>query len=123
MDSIIDFAAEFDRLSKLLDETLSFAKAKVYEAAEAERAYRKAKATAWLEAPRFAEDVKLTAGEREAVVNGATADERHARDLADGLRQMSLEAIRSRRAQISMLQTALNAHQEDQKFARMGPTA
>jgi len=116
-----EFADEFARLSDLLDKALEFAKLKVREAAEAERVYRSAKARAWLEAPRFHEDVKVTAGEREAWVNGETAEQREKRDIADGLRQMGLEAIRSRRAQISMLQTALNAHKEEAGLARTGP--
>lgn len=121
MQTTAEFATEFRRLSDLLDKALEFAKLKVYEAAEAERAYRAGQAKAWLEAPRFHEDVKTTAGEREAWVNGETADLRQKRDLADGLRQMGLEAIRSRRTQISMLQTALNAHKEETAFGRTGP--
>ncbi len=117
-----EFADEFFRLSRLLDQSLSWVKQKVHEYAEAERDYRLAQATAWQESPRYRDEVKLTAGEREAWVNGETAYLREARDIADGLRQAGIEGVRSRRAQISALQTLLNAHQEEAKFARTGPT-
>lgn len=117
-----EFADEFFRLSTLLDQSLNWVKQKVHEYAQAERDYRVAQATAWQMAPRYRDDMKLTAGEREAWVNGETADLRQTRDTADGLRQAGLEAVRSRRAQISALQTLLNAHQEEARFVRMGPS-
>lgn len=118
MRTSAEFADEFRRLSVLLDESLRWVKEKVREYASAEAAYRKGRAQAWLEAPRLAEGIKVTAGEREAWVDGHTADLRYTRDLADGLRQAGLEAVRSRRAQTSALQTLLNAHLEELKFDR-----
>src|SRR5687768_15780233 len=120
MHTAAEFADEFTRLSRQLDGCLSMVKEQVSAYAQAESAYRAAKAKAWVEAPRYHGDAKITAGEREAWVNGATAAERQKRDLADGMRQAALEAVRSRRGQISALQTLLNAHQEEAKFARAG---
>lgn len=118
-----EFADEFHRLSALLDRGLDVVKHEVRAYAEAERAYRAAQARAWVEAPRENDAGRVTAGEREAWVNGQTAELRAKRDVADGMRQAALEAVRSRRAQISALQTLLNAHQEEAKFARTGAAA
>jgi hypothetical protein len=115
------FADEFNRLSGLLEQGLDALKRHVVGYAQAEAAYRKAKAEAWITAPRFHDDTKVTAGEREAWVEGETSTLRNARDIADGMKQAALEAVRSRRAQISALQTLLNAHQEEARFVRTGP--
>lgn len=106
---------EMIRLSRLLDDALSYLSRQVKEYAEAEHAYRMGKAKAWLESPAG------TVPERESFVNGVTADLRKPRDLADGMRQAALEAVRSRRAQLSALQTAANAHREEAGLARYGP--
>lgn len=103
------------RLSKLLDDALSYLGRQVREYADAEQTYRQAKARAWVEAPAG------TVPEREAHVNGLTAEERRAKDLAEGMRQAALEAVRSRRAQISALQTLANQRREEAAFARTGP--
>lgn len=121
MNTSIEFYEEFKRLGVLLEAGLDSLKRHVVAYAQSESEYRKARAEAWLVAPRFNEDVKVTAGEREAWVDGQTATVRHARDIADGMRQAALEAVRSRRGQISALQTLLNAHQEEAKFVRTGP--
>jgi hypothetical protein len=39
------------------------------------------------------------------------------------MRQAALEAVRSRRAQVSMTQTLLNADREEMAFSRTGPEA
>jgi hypothetical protein len=106
---------EANRLTVLLDKGLEFLREQGHEYADAENEYRKAKAAAWLVAPVG------TVPEREAWVNGKTAGERKRRDLADAMRQAALEAVRSRRGQISALQTLVNATQEEMKFARTGP--
>lgn len=86
------------------------------ELAEAENAYRKARAVAWMH-------TSGTAKEREDSVNAATADERQKRDFAEYMRVAAIESVRSRRTQISALQTLLNAHQAEAQFARTGPAA
>lgn len=118
MHTATEFADEFHRLSRLLDGCLAMVKVQVHAYAEAEHIYRAAKAKAWVEAPRHVDEAKVTAGEREAWVNGETAAQREKRDIADGMRQAALEAVRARRGQISALQTLLNAHQEEAKFGR-----
>lgn len=110
--NLVEANSEMRRLAQLLDDALGFLKRQTREYAEAEAAYRKLKAEAWLTVPAG------TVPEREAHVNGATADTRLKRDLADGMRTAALEAVRSRRAQLSALQTLLNAHQEEAKFSR-----
>ena len=108
-------AEEMARLSRLLDQGLSALRDQARELAEAEQEYRKAKATAWLTAPEG------TVPERDAWVNGKTADQRHRRDLAEGMRQAALEAVRSRRTQVSALQSLLSAERAEMEFARTGP--
>lgn len=112
--NLTEAADEMHRLSALLDDALAFLKRQTKELAEAERLYRKQKAEAWLTAPAG------TVPEREAFVNGSTADLRQARDLADGMRTAALEAVRSRRTQISALQSLLAAHREEAGLVRFG---
>lgn len=83
--------------------------------AQAERAYRLAKATAILA-------VGGTVLEREAHADQATADLRYARDLAEGLKVSALEAVRSRRAMLSATQTVANLYREEASFDRTGPS-
>jgi hypothetical protein len=109
---VTEVADEMRRLSRLLDQGLAALRDQSRELAEAEREYRRAKALAWVEAPAG------TVPEREAWVNGHTAELRYARDLADGVRQAALEAVRSRRTQVSALQTLLNADREEMAFSR-----
>jgi hypothetical protein len=113
--NITEATAEARRLNELLDAGLGALRAQARSLADAEQTYRKAVARAWLDAPDG------TAAFREAWVNGQCADLRHARDLADGMRQAALEAVRSRRTQVSALQSLLAAHREEAGLARFGP--
>ena len=106
---------ELLRLSRLLDSGLQALRDQAQEYAEAEHDYRKAKAEAWLSAPEG------TVPEREAHVGGSTAAQRRRRDLADGMRQAALEAVRSRRAQISALQSLMAALRAEIDMLRTGP--
>ena len=110
-----EMTTELLRLSKLLDDALAYLRRATEEYAETEHAYREAKARAWIEVPTG------TVPEREAHVNGATAQLRKRRDLAEGMKQAALEAVRSRRAQLSAIQTLANAHREEAALARTGP--
>lgn len=110
-----EFTAEFKRLSELLDKGITSMRTFAVEYADAESAYREAKGKAWLLAPEG------TVPEREAWVNRSCRTERRARDLADDMRKACTESVRSRRAQISALQTLLNAHEAEAGFARTGP--
>ena len=102
-------------MSELLDKGLSALREQAHAYAATENAYRKFKAACWLDAPDG------TVPERQAWVDGQCADQRRERDLAEGMRQAALEAVRSRRAQISAWQTLLNADREEAAFARTGP--
>jgi hypothetical protein len=94
----------------------------VVEAAEAERVYSRSKAIAYLQANG------KTVSEREAnaellEVRGSEtlSDVRHTRDLTEGLKVAALEAVRSRRAQLSAIQTMANLTKAEAEFARTGP--
>lgn len=110
-----EMAAEGARLSTLLDSALAFLKEQIRAAAEAERDYRKLKAEKWLQVPEG------TAAFREAWVDARTADDRYRRDLASGMEKASHQAIRSRLAQISLLQSTANAFKAEASFDRYGP--
>lgn len=110
-----DVPEEMARLSRMLEQGLAALRDQSREWAEAEREYRKARALAY---------VQITTGtvdERKAAVDAATADMRYTRDLAEGMKQSALEAVRSRRTQISAAQSFLAASRAEAEFARTGP--
>lgn len=104
---------EMRRLAGLLDAALAFLRDQTVEYAESEDVYRMARAKAYLEASG-------TVDERKATADLATSVERRRAHLADGMRQAAIEAVRSRRAQISALQSLLNAHRAEAEFTRTG---
>lgn len=120
MFSVGEFADEFLRLSQLLEEAHQQLSMQVALYAETEATYRRAKAEAWVLCPSD-DRREWTAARREAWVNAETSVERRNRDLAEGLRRASLEAIRSYRGQISALQTLVNSQIEEAKFAQTRP--
>lgn len=103
---------EMARLSGLLDDALRYAADQVKQYASSEGSYRRSKAVAWTEVPDG------IAAAKAAWVDAATSVEREARDLADGMRQIGLEAIRARRAQLSALQSLLAVHRAEAEFDR-----
>lgn len=105
---------EARRLSGLLDNALRALREQAQEYAEAEDAYRMAHARAYVAAVG-------PAHMRKAQADLATSAERQRAHLADGLRQAALEAVRSRRAQISALQSLLAADREEAAYGRTGP--
>jgi hypothetical protein len=105
---------EFVRLSRLIDNGVDALRKAGEDVAQAEHDYRLARAIAW---PK----TDGTAKEREDQVNALTAPDRRARDLAESHRLAVLEALRSRRQQLSALQTLSNADREEAAFARTGP--
>lgn len=122
MFSPLEAAEEVERLSRLLANGIAELRKQSELLAEAESEYRKGKAIAWLSCPKYRSDGdKVQAAEREAWVDGETADLRKARDLAEGLRQAALEAVRSRRTQLSALQSLMAANRAEAEFARTGP--
>lgn len=110
-----DAAKEMRRLSELIDRGVMAITEAASAEAHAEHTYRKAKALSWLAAPAG------TVPEREAWVNADTADERLERDLASGRHRAAWEALRSRRAQMSALQSLLAVHKAEAEFERTRP--
>lgn len=116
--SVAEMYAEAQRLSTLIDEGVEALGRIATAYANAEAAYRKGKAAAWLRAPEG-----MLAKEKEAWVDAETAQLRAERDVAEAMKQGGLEALRSRRGQLSAIQTFANAHREEAAFARTGPVA
>ena len=104
--------AEAWRLSGLLDKGVAALRDAAVAYAEAEHEYRERKAHAYLETEQG------TVAEREAHVYAMVGDYRRRRDLADGQRLAALEAVRSRRAQLSAIQSVLAAHRSEAELAR-----
>ncbi len=82
--------------------------------AQAERAYRLAKATAYL-------STTGTVGEREARAENAINEVRYQRDMAEGLKVSALEAVRGNRGILSATQTLASLYKEEASFDRTGP--
>jgi hypothetical protein len=122
----VEMAAEVERLSALIDEGIGALRRQSAKLAEAEMEYRKGKALAWLSCPTDdagtkGADREWTAARREAWVNAETSELRRTRDLAEGTRQAALEAVRSRRTQLSAMQSLLAAERAEAEFVRTGP--
>ena len=99
------------RLSRQLDESLDVLRREARKVAEAERDYRHARARAWFGS-------EGTAKQREDSVNAATADARYVRDVCDAERMAALESVRSRRQQLSVLQSLMAADRAEADFVR-----
>lgn len=82
--------------------------------AQAEHDYRRLRMELWAKAP------KGTVPERQSWVDGEAASMRMLRDLAEFDRDVAREAQRSRRQQMSALQTLLAAHRAEAEFVRVG---
>lgn len=113
--NLAELTREMLRLSRVLDEGIHALSKAGRDLATAEHTYRKSVAVAWAHAP------KGTVPEREAWVQGETADKRLDRDLAESERQTALEATRSRRTQLSALQTVANAVRAEAEVGVYGP--
>jgi hypothetical protein len=104
--------AEAWRLSQLLDKGITALRDAGIAFAEAEHQYRAESAMAYLETESG------TVAEREAHVYALVGEHRRTRDLADGQRVAALEAVRSRRSQLSALQSIIAAHRAESELAR-----
>lgn len=109
-----ELVAEARRLSELLDRGVAALREAGAAYAAAEHEYRAAKALAYLQ-------TEGTVAEREALSYGQVGALRHARDAADATRVAALEAVRSRRTQLSAVQSILAAHRSEAEFERTGP--
>jgi prephenate dehydrogenase len=117
-----DSTAEMIRLSRLIDEALDELRTQAVKVAEMEHSYRYSRARAWSMVERTDRNgVKRLAAEIEADVDGITADLRMYRDQAEALRQAALEAVRSRRQQLSAWQSWMAADRAEAEFARTAP--
>jgi hypothetical protein len=112
---MMEYQKEVSRLSLLIDEGIAALVKSAHDVAQAEFDYRKEKAKAWVEAPQGTVPV------REAWVEAQTAEWKRTLDLAEGMRQASLEAVRSRRQQLSAVQSLLAALKADHDFHRTRP--
>lgn len=112
-----DLADEVRRLSGLLDKALAVLRTSGRDHAEAEHAYRHGRGVAWAETAGHG----MVVPEREARVDAVTADLRRERDIAAALARSALEAVRSRRQQLSALQSLLAGLREEAAFVRAGP--
>lgn len=117
-DTVHDVISEMRRLSDQLDAALAFLREKIEATATAENVYRQAVGHEWVKVLAADEG---TAAFKDAQVKAATADKRMARDIADGMRHAAIEAVRSRRTQISALQSVANAMKAEAEFSRTGP--
>lgn len=111
---LTDLVVEANRLSGLLDKGIAALRDASVRHAQADHAYRKARAIAYLQASG-------TVAEREAHADIETAEGRLDRDLAAGESEAAREAVRARRTQLSAVQSLLNAHRAEAEFVRVGP--
>lgn len=117
MSTIHEAFDEVKRLSALLDRSLQTLRKAGQDHAGHEYAYRKARGQAWaVTAGRG-----LVVAEREAMVDEMTAEHRRDRDNAASLEKSALEAVRSRRQQLSALQSLMAGMREEAAFMRTGP--
>lgn len=117
MVSLMEYAGEIRRLSEQIDNGLRTLRESAMAAAQAEHDYRKARAVAWAKAPAGTVPV------REAWVESETAQQRMDLDTAEGMKLAALESVRSRRQQLSAVQSLLAAHRSEADFERMRPDA
>jgi hypothetical protein len=100
------------RLSALLEKGIAALTAAGVAYAEAEHAYRESKAMAYLETESG------TVAEREAHTYAIVGEHHRAALLADGQKLAALEAVRSRRAQLSACQSLIAAHRAESELGR-----
>lgn len=110
-----ELGPELQRLISLLDEGLKVLRESAEELAVCERDYRQSKGLSW------AHHTTGSVAERQALIDGETADLRYARDLAEAKRRAALESVRARQTQISAIQTLSGAYRAEAEFARTGP--
>jgi hypothetical protein len=105
--NIAELVAQTHQYSTLLDKGITSLRENAVQLADAEHSYRLAVAKAWMASGDG------TVQARKAQVDADTADLRRVRDIAEGMRVASLEAVRSRRAQLSALQSVAASMRAD----------
>jgi len=101
----------------LLDDALGYAKRAAEEHSTADDEYRVKHAKAFLEA----KDGGATDAQAKATADVATEGIRQRARLAESMDKLAIEAVRSRRTQISAEQSLLGSHREEAAYGRMGP--
>lgn len=109
-----DMVNEVERLSHKIDEGIKLLYDSGMLLAKAEHECSKAIAKAWIDAP------KGTVPFREAWVDAEVADLMYEKDMAEASKMSSLEAVRSRRTQLSAVQSLLAAYRAEAEMARYG---
>jgi len=107
---------EMWRLTRLIDDGIEHLREASTTYAVAEHEYRQARAYAWMR-------THGTISDREAQVELRCGELRHERDLAENLKMAGMEAVRSRRAQLSALQSLMGAVRAEAEFVRTGPNS
>jgi hypothetical protein len=115
LPTVAELMAEMTRLSKKLDNGIAELARLGHEYGTAEHAYRQARAVALLKAEG------KTVGAREAHVDITCSDQMLRVRLAEGMRLAAVESVRSRRAQISALQSIARAVRAEMDLAKHGP--
>lgn len=105
---------EMLRLSRNLDDALERLYEAAHEEAEADDAYRMRKSEHLLRATG-------TVAEKEAKATLETSEERRRASLAESMSKAYLESVRSKRTQLSALQTIANTYRAEAEFDRTGP--
>lgn len=114
MLTLNEIEKEIMRFSHLLDAGLAKLRETAEQFASADVAYKRAFSEAFLRADG-------TGAMREQVAVEASLVEREAVKHLEGLNVAALEAVRSRRTQISALMTLAGAHRAEAELARVGP--
>lgn len=112
---MMDYHNTIEELSRRIDEGIRELSAASIEVAESQHELRKSRAIAWVEAPPGTVPV------REAWVEAKTADEEKRHELAEGRKITAIEALRSRRQQMSAVQSLMKTDQIDFEDARYSP--
>lgn len=110
MTELQELRVEMTRLSTLIDNAIVAVRESSRNYAEAERNYRKSKATAWLTAQGIA-------AQKQAHVDAVTADLRAVRDIASGERFAASQALKARTAQLEALRSFVYAMRSEMDLA------
>jgi len=115
MQTAQDIWRELIRLSTEIDKALDEVRARCVEAASLDVEHKQAAATAYLSADGS------TVREREAQATLAVGHLALRAKVAAALEKSATEALRSRRQQISAIQSMLAAQRAEAEFSRTGP--
>lgn len=110
--TLVEIEGEIMRFSRLLDAGLAKLREAAQDYAAADVAYKRQYAEGFLTASG-------TVSEREQIAVESSLEEREAVKRLEGLNVAALEAVRSRRTQISALMTLAGAHRAEAELGRV----